>query len=295
MVIMSIDGWRADSVAGLDKAVNGYTDLHQSIPKSWQMQYPKQFTEENPRNSRLYQDDVLAATWTIDKSIQAYTGQYSGIEGRMEVVADTKKEIEQDNVLDHYKRQGKEGFALNADYLYHEKFGAYFTDEQRWIQDPSTEFFNLNIGDTQVYERYLEKMKPENQPDFLVMDFSGVDHAVHKYQVFSEEYKWKLGNMEEYLKNVIKNLPSNTTIFIFGDHGTGTWRHGRNAEPDRNTVLWIYNRDLTFFTDQTTDKIIGTQLAPILSVLGNTVTPYVNQGFIMPELALYPHEVPQSK
>ena len=71
---------------------------------------------------------------------------------------------------------------------------------------------------------------------------SGVDHAGHKFGPDHPEMSRKLEEMNSVISEVIKGLPSDTVLFVFGDHGmTAAGDHGGDSQAELQVDQRVLN------------------------------------------------------
>lgn len=138
--------------------------------------------------------------------------------------------------------------------------------------------------------------------DVLIAHFLGVDHAGHRYGVHHPEMHAKLRQMNDVLERTAANLPVNTLLLVFGDHGMNdNGDHGGGSDVEVNSALFAYSRDRPLtdlrFAVSNDNRIVPESdheairsiqqidLVPTMSFLLDVPIPYGNLGAVNPELA----------
>ena len=76
----------------------------------------------------------------------------------------------------------------------------------------------------------------------MILLIPGVDHAGHKFGPQHPEMGRKLREMNTVIEYVINNLPSDTVLLVFGDHGmTNSGDHGGDSESEVTAGMFVYS------------------------------------------------------
>ena len=115
--------------------------------------------------------------------------------------------------------------------------------------------------------------------------FLGVDHAGHKFGPNHPEMSRKLKEMNSVIEHVAKNLPLDTLLLVFGDHGmTNDSDHGGDSENEVNAGLFAYSPALGMSSGPVTPSVAQIDLVPTLSLLLGVPIPFSSLGTIIEEL-----------
>ena len=104
-----------------------------------------------------------------------------------------------------------------------------------------------------------------------------------------------LKRTEKMIKRYIEELPDNTTLVIFTDHGRGEFRdHGGSSDAETHIMFSMFNKDAKFRIDEETDhfqtkleSFSQVSVAATVSTLFQTNFPFNNVGPIRPEYLVY--------
>ncbi|CAG8576281.1 2431_t:CDS:1, partial [Dentiscutata heterogama] len=156
-----------------------------------------------------------------------------------------------------------------------------------------------------------------SQWDILIAHFLGVDHCGHRYGPDHPAMAEKLGQMDDMIRNVIRDIDDNTVVFIMGDHGMDPkGDHGGDSEEEVESTLFMYSKKrLTLdatnvlsriyqkldaieshgsksFTEKygTWRSIPQIDLVPTLALLLGIPIPFNNLGSVIPEVFLFNSE-----
>jgi phosphatidylinositol glycan class O len=164
-----------------------------------------------------------------------------------------------------------------------------------------------------IYDKYRDiDSTDENYPvnfekwDLLIAHFLGVDHAGHRYGVHHQEMHNKLLQMDNLLKDIISDLPDDTLLLMFGDHGMNdNGDHGGSTDLEVDSALFVYSKSADINRMKQFNSILDSNegyrkqeeisdilyrtisqidLVPTLSFLTNTPIPYGNLGMVIPEI-----------
>jgi len=102
---------------------------------------------------------------------------------------------------------------------------------------PSFEVYDLETVDNGV----IKHLFPLPDADFTIAHFLGVDHAGHRYGPNHPEMARKLRQMNGIVERVIEELPEDTVLMVWGDHGMNSvGDHGGESEDEVTAALFIY-------------------------------------------------------
>ena len=192
-------------------------------------------------------------------------------------------EISEDNIIDQLVKNNRRVVFAGDDTwtsLYPESFTKTFPL-------PSFDVWDLDTVDREVKRELYTHLKSSNSWEVFIGHFLGVDHAGHKFGPNHPEMSRKLKEMNLVIEHVIKNLPSDTFLMVFGDHGmTNDGDHGGDSENEVNAGLFVYSPLLGFKSDPLPKAVAQIDLVPTLSLLLGVPIPFSNLGMIIEELFL---------
>lgn len=189
----------------------------------------------------------------------------------------------------------------------------------------SFHLFDLHSVDDGIKEKLYPALESAKF-DVIVAHFLGVDHCGHKYGPMHQLCGKKLAEMDSILREVIRRMDSNTTLFVFGDHGmTDNGDHGGISEKEVSSVLFSYQKNPSnksdpsqeyldfwnsFFArveaarvkslelpetpfykttndfESITGSVTQIDFTPTISLLAGVPIPFGNVGIVIPELLL---------
>ena len=108
-----------------------------------------------------------------------------------------------------------------------------------------------------------------------------MDHAGHKFGPDHPEMSRKLDEMNSVIGEVIKGLPSDTVLFVFGDHGmTSSGDHGGDSESEVTAGMFVYSPSLGMRSGRG-EPVAQIDLVPSLSLLLGVPIPFSNLGALI--------------
>ena len=118
----------------------------------------------------------------------------------------------------------------------------------------------------------------------LKCSITGVDHAGHKFGPDHPEMSRKLAEMNTVIGEVIRGLPPDTVLFVFGDHGmTSQGDHGGDSESELTAGMFVYSPSLAMRAGRG-EAVAQIDLVPSLSLLLGVPIPFSNLGAIIEDL-----------
>ena len=114
----------------------------------------------------------------------------------------------------------------------------------------------------------------------------GVDHAGHKFGPHHPEMARKLSEMNSVIEHVVRELPPDTVLMVFGDHGmTKSGDHGGDSESEVTAGLMVYSPLLALPASQSkVSRVAQIDLVPTLSLLLGVPIPFSNLGALIEDL-----------
>lgn len=185
----------------------------------------------------------------------------------------------------------------------------------------SFHLFDLHSVDTGI-KSHLFPILEDRKYDVIIAHFLGLDHCGHKFGPYHAQCAEKLSELDGVIRKIIRALPSDAELFIFGDHGmTDEGDHGGDSPKEVTSALFHYSnrtsnvntsmfqglvneigrvrfqdqKQVSFFAnDFMTDVLSGavsqTDFAPTLSHTAGLPMPFSNLGSIIPELFFNRHD-----
>lgn len=188
--------------------------------------------------------------------------------------------VDEDNILKQLQDQGYKGLGINGLSLWSVKYKPYFEDLLMVEGGSIMDTFN---HDELGFEGFFEKYASEEY-DFINYHVAGLDHIHHDQGVNTDDADLKATILDDHFKHVMETIDTNTTLFIFGDHGCAVnGLHGDNSIEERTSVMFVYAKGQTFLEEQGRTKMLGAEFAPMFSQLGDLNVPYSSEGHIFPE------------
>ncbi|KAI0603157.1 hypothetical protein F4775DRAFT_532353 [Biscogniauxia sp. FL1348] len=197
--------------------------------------------------------------------------------------------IEEDNLLMQFRDQGKRIVHLGDD-TWTALFPGYFQPNISRAYD-SFNVWDLHTVDNGVLDHIFPLVKPERtgEWDVLIGHLLGVDHAGHRYGPNHPAMTAKLEQMDQFIRNLTKEIDDETLLVVMGDHGMDSkGDHGGESEDEVEAALWMYSKKPVFgrtrpefVTPPATAKIRPVNqidLVPTLTLLLGIPIPYNNLG-----------------
>jgi len=192
-------------------------------------------------------------------------------------------EISEDNIIEQLVRN-KRRVVFAGDDTWTSLYPDSFT---KTFPLPSFDVWDLDTVDREVRKELNTHLKYSTSWEVFIGHFLGVDHAGHKFGPDHPEMARKLSEMNSVIEHVIANLPPDTLLLVFGDHGmTNDGDHGGDSENEVNAGLFVYSPLLGFKPDPVPRSVAQIDLVPTLSLLLGVPIPFSNLGTIIEELFL---------
>ncbi|XP_065570616.1 uncharacterized protein LOC136033694 isoform X6 [Artemia franciscana] len=232
------------------------------------------FSEHNTSHSKFYKFVADPPTTTLQRLKSMTTGTLpTFIEAALNFGG---SEITEDNIIDQLLRQ-KSNIIQMGDDTWDSIFPERFL---RSYPYPSFDVWDLDTVDRGVERQIFDELKKKDWK-LLIAHCLGVDHAGHRYGPNHQEMKRKLKEMDVFVRLVMENLPPNSLLLVFGDHGmTSTGDHGGDTNDEVNAALFAYSNSHPF-TNDTNREIPQVDLVPTLSVLFGIPIPFSNIGRVV--------------
>ncbi|CAG8770462.1 32186_t:CDS:1, partial [Racocetra persica] len=231
------------------------------------------------------------------------------------------------------------GYAIDEDNLIYQfrnlDMKIAFMGDDTWIslfpdqfdQNMTHPFPSFNVWDLHTVDNgilnllgptlKLGSVHDSSQWDVLIAHFLGVDHCGHRYGPDHQAMAEKLGQMDDMIRNVIRDIDNNTVVLVLGDHGMDSkGDHGGDSDDEVESTLFMYSKkrlthDATNVLSRIYQKLdaieshgsksftkkFGTwrsipqiDLVPTLALLLGIPIPFNNLGMIIPEVFLFNSE-----
>ncbi|ODH52621.1 hypothetical protein GX48_01106 [Paracoccidioides brasiliensis] len=197
--------------------------------------------------------------------------------------------IDEDNLIAQLHNAGKRIVHLGDD-TWHKLFPGIFEANLTHAYD-SFNVWDLHTVDNGVTEHLFPLLKAENATkwDVIVGHYLGVDHAGHRYGPDHAAMAAKLGQMDQLIRDVIRDLDDSTLLVVMGDHGMDAkGDHGGESDDEVEAALWMYSKrgvfgrtnDLFLEPPRTAKErpVPQIDLVPTLALLLGTPIPFNNLG-----------------
>ncbi|CAG8706550.1 12171_t:CDS:2, partial [Racocetra fulgida] len=228
--------------------------------------------------------------------------------------------IDEDNLIYQFRNLGMK-IAFMGDDTWISLFPDQF-DQNMTHPFPSFNVWDLHTVDNGILNLLGPTLKrgsvhDSSQWDVLIAHFLGVDHCGHRYGPDHPAMAEKLGQMDDMIRNVIRDIDNNTVVLVLGDHGMDSkGDHGGDSDDEVESTLFMYSKkrlthDATNVLSRIYQKLdaieshgsksftkrFGTwrsipqiDLVPTLALLLGTPIPFNNLGMIIPEVFLFNSE-----
>lgn len=143
----------------------------------------------------------------------------------------------EDNIVDQARQLGKNVTFMGDDTW----MNLYPTSFTKSFPFPSFDVKDLNTVDRGVWEHLLPEMRLKDSA-LLIAHMLGVDHCGHRYGPNHPEMARKLGELNGYIRNIVREMDEETVLFVMGDHGmTKTGDHGGDSLDEVEAALFVYS------------------------------------------------------
>jgi len=191
--------------------------------------------------------------------------------------------IEEDSLLGQCKAQGHRTLFAGDDTwlgLFPAEFTAAYPFDSFNVRDLDT----VDIG----VRKHLLPAVSQGNYTLLIGHMLGVDHVGHRYYANHPEMARKLGEVNAFIEDLIRELPENSILLVFGDHGmTEDGNHGGTSAEETDSVLFAYSkRQFSAEIPIARSRLFQIDLVPTLSVLLGLPIPFNNLGSPILELFL---------
>ncbi|BFZ62343.1 mannose-ethanolamine phosphotransferase gpi13 [Saitoella coloradoensis] len=276
VVIVVIDALRYDFLTPVEGSSAAY---HNAFT------LPHELSSAHPENSLLFEFIADPPTTTLQRLKGLTTGSLPTFVDAGSNFAGTA--IEEDNLIHQLKSQNKT-IAFLGDDTWTSLFPGAFD-----ISHPYDSFnvWDLHTVDNGVKEHLFPLLASANESswDVLIAHFLGVDHAGHRYGPDHPAMTGKLGEMNDVLARVVKEIADDTLLVVFGDHGMdGRGDHGGDSYDEVSAGLWLYSKEARFAPMSSGRSISQVDLVPTLALALGLPIPYNNLGTPIPEVFLGP-------
>lgn len=191
--------------------------------------------------------------------------------------------IEEDSLLGQCKALGRRTlFAGDDTWL-----GLFPADFTTAYPFDSFNVRDLDTVDKGVREHLLPAVSQGNYT-LLIGHMLGVDHVGHRYYANHPEMARKLSEVNDFIEELMRELPADSLLLVFGDHGmTEDGNHGGTSELETDSVLFAYSkRQFSQEIPVARSRLFQIDLVPTLSVLLGLPIPFNNLGSPILELFL---------
>ncbi|RIB01364.1 hypothetical protein C2G38_1993048 [Gigaspora rosea] len=319
-VIIIIDALRFDfAIPHLNKPIQN-PESHYYLNK---LPIFNQLLTTQPSNSLLFQYVADPPTTTLQRLKALTTGTLPTFIDAGSNFAGYA--IDEDNLIDQFKNLGMK-IAFMGDDTWVSLFPNQF-DQNMTHPFPSFNVWDLHTVDDGILNLLGPTLKIGNdnkvsdsydssnssQWDILIAHFLGVDHCGHRYGPDHPAMAEKLGQMDDMIQDVIRDIDDNTVIFIMGDHGMDSkGDHGGDSDEELESTLFMYSKkwlthDTTNILSRIYQKLDATEshgsksftkkfgtwrsipqidLVPTLALLLGIPIPFNNLGSVIPEVFL---------
>jgi len=327
-VVLVIDALRYDFAAWHEEVLEELVPGSQAKGKPFENKMPviRDLLLQKPSHTFLVPFYADPPTTTMQRLKGMVTG---GLPTFMEIkddVASDGIEITEDNFIDLILNDGQRKITFMGD----DTWKALFPDKFHKMFDyPSFNVKDLDTVDNGVIRHLVPELK-QNDWDFLIGHFLGVDHCGHRYGPDNDEMTRKLLEMNEAIEDVVKILSNgsydDTILLIFGDHGmTEDGNHGGATQEEVGAAMVVFSaspillgsrqeknlkkellRELKLLhieeelpQEQENKRwelmrrpdVQQIDLAPTLALLLGSPIPFGNLGSIVPELFFVGHSL----
>ena len=135
-----------------------------------------------------------------------------------------------------------------GDSIWRELFPKGFVVAETEVKLPRIIFYLRaeTLVDEMRVNRLADRLRNRPPPDFLVLHLVGLDHAGHRRGVKSAGYADVARRTVAHIEDIVRLLPSDTTVLLTSDHGaTDSGGHGGASEAETTAPLFAFGRGIT--------------------------------------------------
>ncbi|CAH0550921.1 unnamed protein product [Brassicogethes aeneus] len=252
-------------------------DKKNEKPTFYQNKLPiiHELREKYPTSTRLYKFIADPPTTTMQRLKALTTGSLPTFIDAGSNFA--TYEINEDNLIDQLNRNNYKTVFMGDDTWE----GLYPNRFLRNYPFPSFNVWDLDTVDIGVTENLFPELKKSDW-NLLIGHYLGVDHVGHKHGPSHPEMSRKLGEVNEVIERVVKEIDKNTMLFVIGDHGmTVTGDHGGESTDEVTAGMFVYSKETLFKFQKDSDSVKQVDLVPTLSAILGIPTPFQSLGNII--------------
>ena len=89
----------------------------------------------------------------------------------------------------------------------------------------------------------MENRERRKEWDFLLLHTAELDHEVHLKHLSTYKIQEILRKEERMFRDLIEKVPENVTLIVTSDHGLIESGHGGDSEYEKQSMLFVYNKN----------------------------------------------------
>ena len=135
--------------------------------------------------------------------------------------------------------------------------------------------------------------RPEGEtPDLYMIHLDIIDRHNHLYTPMDKRVGEGNKVADKIIHSIFENLPDNTTLIMYGDHGSDNeGHHGDDTDLNHFTAFMVYSKDHKFRIPIQDKQFSLKDIAATISGILSQKTPFSNTGLLRPEYMIYGEEV----
>uniref|UniRef100_A0A0N5BWP8 GPI ethanolamine phosphate transferase 3 n=1 Tax=Strongyloides papillosus TaxID=174720 RepID=A0A0N5BWP8_STREA len=184
--------------------------------------------------------------------------------------------IDEDNIIDQLLSNGH-----NITFMGDDTWTSLFKNKfNREFPAPSFDVFDLDTVDNMVLDHLFDEIAKDDW-NVIIGHFLGVDHCGHRYGPEHSAMLEKLDQMDNMLRNVIKQMDNETILFVMGDHGmSNDGNHGGDSDLEVEAGFLAYSK-IPIVHGKRVKKFFQIDFVPTLSFLLGIPLPFTNIGVVV--------------
>jgi len=197
---------------------------------------PERMPIFSKRMQELASGEMWAGTVSMTSSaVLTYaTGQRGGVD--QIINNETGKQVAYNNILDNVRAAGMKTAGTGD----HAWFNMFRDSWSKKHPDPAGVAIDVDYN-AEIFAVAYEYIRDVERAHLIVTHFVTPDHQAHAYGVLSERYRKHIRDFDQKLDAFLREIPSDTTVFITSDHGaTDTGTHGSDTPVQRRSPFVAY-------------------------------------------------------
>uniref|UniRef100_A0A0K0F860 GPI ethanolamine phosphate transferase 3 n=1 Tax=Strongyloides venezuelensis TaxID=75913 RepID=A0A0K0F860_STRVS len=184
--------------------------------------------------------------------------------------------IDEDNIINQLFLNGH-----NITFMGDDTWTSLFKNKfNREFPAPSFDVFDLDTVDNMVLDHLFDEIAKDDW-NIIIGHFLGVDHCGHRYGPKHSAMLEKLDQMDNMLRDIIKQMDNETILFVMGDHGmSNDGNHGGDSDLEVEAGFLAYSK-IPIVHGKRVKKFFQIDFVPTISFLLGIPLPFTNIGVVV--------------